>query len=565
MTSSTPITQPRSIERSVLVVEDDEATAELERRVLSRSGASVRVARRLVDALDLLQRFSFDVILLDLRLPDGESWTIVDAANSNSPRIPVVLVTAMGDERVAAEAIHRGVDGYVKKGDRFVDELPTVVDRVTRLAALENALRRSEANFRALVERARDGIAVVRVRDGAFVYVNPSFLATVGVDDPEHLLGRPAIEVLVHPDHRGRSIERLHAMAAGRDQEIEERRLVGAAGETIWVEAVGVPVAYEGEPAVASVVRDITRRKLLEERLREHEAAERAILARTERELRTLIASAPVGMCLLRDERFSLVNETLLTMLQLEHADVVLGTGAIDLVHDDDRENTAARLRTGRSGSTDDFELRLRRADGSFATVQAAFVAAEFQGSGAMLGVLRDVTVERRLQAELIAAERRLARVDHLTGISNRLGAEEAFDRLSGDAIRRRGLLGLALLDVDHFKRINDAHGHEAGDRVLRSVADVLRVELRGADVAARWGGEELLALLPTAGLDGARIFAERVRAAIEERVVLETKIPTTVSIGISEFSHGDTLSALVARADERLYVAKTAGRNRVM
>ncbi len=131
----------------VLIVEDYEPVAELERRALVRSGASVRVVGRIGDALALLQKETFSAILLDYQLPDGDPWAIVEVARSRTPRIPVIIVTAMGNEHIAAEAIHRGVAEYVRKTGTFYDELPNVVTRVAKSAQAEDRLRRSEALF----------------------------------------------------------------------------------------------------------------------------------------------------------------------------------------------------------------------------------------------------------------------------------------------------------------------------------------------------------------------------------------------------------------------------------
>ena len=117
---------------------------------------------------------------------------------------------------------------------------------------------------------------------------------------------------------------------------------------------------------------------------------------------------------------------------------------------------------------------------------------------------------------------------------------------------------------MDHFKRVNDEHGHDAGDAALRFLSDVLRGELRAVDTAARYGGEEFAVILPQADLDGARALAERLRARLEA-----TDVPgigtVTASFGVATFPvHAAQPAALVSVADQALYAAKRAGRNRV-
>jgi diguanylate cyclase (GGDEF)-like protein len=124
------------------------------------------------------------------------------------------------------------------------------------------------------------------------------------------------------------------------------------------------------------------------------------------------------------------------------------------------------------------------------------------------------------------------------------------------------------MLDLDHFKHINDSHGHGVGDQVLKAFAGVLRRAIRRMDVPGRLGGEEFAVILPGASLDGARQLAERVRRAVMEMQVpdaLGQPIPVTVSIGLASFEPETPVAeALLTRVDEALYRAKTMGRNRV-
>jgi len=119
------------------------------------------------------------------------------------------------------------------------------------------------------------------------------------------------------------------------------------------------------------------------------------------------------------------------------------------------------------------------------------------------------------------------------------------------------------LFDVDHFKQINDAHGHAIGDQVLVAVARTVQQNLRGIDVAVRWGGEELLVLLPQTDTPGARFVADRTRLAVAANA--EPGVPqVTISAGVTTWQPDEAITATVARADERLYEAKNTGRNRV-
>lgn len=159
-----------------------------------------------------------------------------------------------------------------------------------------------------------------------------------------------------------------------------------------------------------------------------------------------------------------------------------------------------------------------------------------------------------------IASERRSADVDFLTGLPNRRGLEAALTREAEAAQRYGHPLSLLLLDADHFKRVNDTHGHDAGDAVLREIAVVMRGQCRQCDFPSRWGGEEFVLLLPATGVEEAFSFAERLRCAMAEHPFPHVGTQT-VSIGLSVFQ--GVAGDMVGRADAALYRAKGAGRNR--
>lgn len=170
--------------------------------------------------------------------------------------------------------------------------------------------------------------------------------------------------------------------------------------------------------------------------------------------------------------------------------------------------------------------------------------------------------------AEDLSALADLARRDALTGLANRRAFEEALQREVARARRTGEALAVVALDIDHFKRVNDTHGHAAGDLVLAEVAARAQRALRVEDLLARIGGEELAALLPGASLAAAAEVAERIRHAVGDAgiAVAATAIDVTVSLGCAALLADEREgAALLARADARLYDAKRAGRNRVV
>src|SRR6266849_892806 len=164
-----------------------------------------------------------------------------------------------------------------------------------------------------------------------------------------------------------------------------------------------------------------------------------------------------------------------------------------------------------------------------------------------------------------------MALTDELTGLYNRRYVFAHLNELLGRMTEGGGGNALMLVDIDHFKQVNDRYGHPAGDAVLREIADRAVRQVRSVDLVGRLGGEEFVVVMPETNLGGAIVVAERLRAAVaEEPFILQgkgDKVRVTVSVGIAMTGegHGDTLENLLQRADEALYAAKDAGRNRII
>jgi diguanylate cyclase len=233
------------------------------------------------------------------------------------------------------------------------------------------------------------------------------------------------------------------------------------------------------------------------------------------------------------------------------------------------------------------------------ASIQAAEYGESLAGHAKVLATPQDQDQIRKLVTEMLASTRKMqsvttdlsaklqartkevdaltenlrraqseALLDSLTGLKNRRGLERAVEDLMREP---PGLLGTALLlaDIDHFKVVNDTYGHVLGDKVIRAVAHVLRSSIKGRDVAARLGGEEFAVLLPQTSLSGAAAVAEQIRGTVAQGRICrpdgnESIGQVTLSLGVAIAKSGDTLEALLERADAAMYTAKRAGRNRV-
>ncbi|MDJ0622496.1 MAG: GGDEF domain-containing protein [Desulfocapsaceae bacterium] len=183
-----------------------------------------------------------------------------------------------------------------------------------------------------------------------------------------------------------------------------------------------------------------------------------------------------------------------------------------------------------------------------------------------IFGVLGTIRAEK--DEELARSMEKLKEIsihDPLTGLKNRRYFSHIFHDECARSLRKNEPLSLLFLDIDHFKRINDTHGHFFGDLVLKKLGGYLLEHCRPYDTAVRWGGEEFLLLLISADEQSAKSFAERLRSGVEAEMGREFDTHITISIGLSEYQQNDTLESITDRADQALYHAKNSGRNRVV
>lgn len=176
------------------------------------------------------------------------------------------------------------------------------------------------------------------------------------------------------------------------------------------------------------------------------------------------------------------------------------------------------------------------------------------------IGFLASVLIEYQQHLSHLATE------DPLTKLLNRRGLEDAMQVSLAQASRHEQPIAAIMIDIDHFKKVNDSFGHETGDNVIKIVGNLIDRMCRGSDVVARTGGEEFLVVLPDTDLDAARLLAERIRLALSERPLLvdQQRIPVTVSLGTASARGVTTLDQLIQDADRAMYLAKQGGRNRV-
>ena len=217
-------------------------------------------------------------------------------------------------------------------------------------------------------------------------------------------------------------------------------------------------------------------------------------------------------------------------------------------------------LEDARSHGPQIFQWRCKAKDDHLFWGEISLRIAPLGGRPVGLAILRDITERKRLEAEIA----QLAHFDVVTGLPNRRNFDVVLLQEISRSARYGGVICLAMADIDLFKIVNDTFGHQAGDAVLKSLAELMRKALRRSDYIARWGGEEFTLLLPETSLDVAEMLLNRLRVRIADEVLPEIGRPVTLSFGVTAFEKTDSPADLLKRVDHALYQSKQNGRNKV-
>ena len=329
--------------------------------------------------------------------------------------------------------------------------------------------------------------------------------------------------------------------------------LLGFANMAGWK----VAVDQAGRQRLAWLGREALRREI-DERRQVQQALEAS-----ESNLRSLFDAAPVPMVLLRLSDGCVLQQNPAARQMAGPDREAHPDGQSAHFYADPMRRATLRTQLLAGEPLRQVELQLRRSDGAVCDTLVSAQVLDVDGERCALVGLTDVSSLKSLQRQL----REQAEFDALTGLPNRRG----FGARSALLLRQPGrLLALLMLDLDHFKRINDAHGHTVGDEVLTQFGALLGNHLRQGDVMARFGGEEFVALLALTSRDAALDAAERMRAYIEAHPFATSAgvLRLSVSIGMAMREAGSTgvdeLAGLLRDADKALYLAKQGGRNRV-
>jgi diguanylate cyclase (GGDEF)-like protein/PAS domain S-box-containing protein len=439
-----------------------------------------------------------------------------------------------------------------------------------RLAADER-LRRSEAQLAEAQRLAALGSWEWDLVSGEVSW-SPELYRILGRDPDSYAPTYEGYFEAIHPADRPRVEQALQADPESREPVELEHRAVRPDGIERVLHARGHRIRDEAGELVRMVgtVQDVTELA---------QARQRLELANRQNE--ALLNSAADGIYGVDLEgRVTFVNPAAEALTGYK-AEATLGRRMHDLVHHTREDGTANPFEDCRCTGTLVHGVARTVSDEVFCRSDGTRFPVEYtttpisEGDALTGGlvVFRDITERRRIESELVRLNTALAeqaRRDPLTGLGNRLRLEEDLVTYDARRVRYGHSYCVLLCDLDHFKALNDRQGHQAGDRVLREIADALGRESRTSDAVYRYGGEEFLVLLAEQSLQGAMIVCERMRKAVEQLALLHSDTDAgvvTISIGAAACPQDDRTDPAdaIRRADRALYAAKAQGRNCVV
>ncbi|MEW6661354.1 MAG: GGDEF domain-containing response regulator [Bacillota bacterium] len=535
--------------KKLLLVEDSRLTAKVLKDFLHKNGYETETAVTGEEAVQKISGgFPPDLVLMDIELA-GEMDGI-DAARRiiKSRDIPVIFLTANTSGEIIDKIKEVKAYGFVLKG----------MDKAALLSTVEMALKLHEANtharmFERLFENSLDELYIFHPETLKFVAVNSSARKNLGYI-PEELNTMTPLDL--KPEFDPESFQRLlgQLLSGEKDQVLFSTVHRRKDGSLYPVEINLQLFDYEKEKLCLALVVDLTERKQLEEEKR-----------RKEEQCRLMLEGIPNPAWLVsRERRILAQNKAARSLFGTKVGDYCWeGIHSGEYLPDEYREafkkNGSPLPGTKCYFCRGDEALNMNEPVNSEVELAGTIWDTWWipLGEDVYLHYAADVTRYKKLEEEL----RLLSVIDSLTNAFNRRYFTEKLVEEIERARRNGSKFSLIMLDIDRFKSINDRFGHNAGDLVLKSMAELIKDRIRKIDTLARWGGEEFVILLPDTPVVNAACLAKDLREKVS-RMDIPGVGSVTASFGVASYCPGDTIDTLVNKADNMMYEAKAAGRN---
>ncbi|WP_094551495.1 GGDEF domain-containing response regulator [Petroclostridium xylanilyticum] len=537
-------------QKRILIVDDNETSAAIVSNMLKRNGYNTEIVRNGEEALGKIkscQGLCYDLILMDIELGKGMDGAETAAEIQQYCDLPVVFLFAHTEEKIIGKIRSVAKYGFVAKnaGEHI---LITVIDMALKLhgESMRTGL------YQQIVEHSMNEIYIFDPETLEFIMVNRGARENLGYTMAE-LANMTPLDI--KPEIEAQIFRKLIEPLLKREKErlfyntIHRRK----DGSSYPVEVNLQLYSYRGKKVCMALVNDLTERRKLEEDLREREALLSAVTQSAGEAIIMLDEKGTVAF-------WNPAAENLFGYLQEE----ILGKDLHRLVVLDEQSYRAYKNSFIHFQSTGEgiyigknVELKAKNKAGKILDVELTLTAVKRKKSLYTIGIVRDIGERKKAEEQVYF----LTITDPLTKIYNRRYFTQKLEEEIERAKRAGNKFSLIMLDIDRFKRINDSFGHNAGDEVLKSMAELVKNRNRKIDIFARWGGEEFVILLPDTTVKNAARLAEELRESLSQ-MDMPGAGRVTASFGVAGYCPGDNVDSLVNKADNMMYEAKAAGRN---
>ncbi|CAA7602353.1 Two component system, signal transduction response regulator [Acididesulfobacillus acetoxydans] len=533
--------------KKILLLEDSRFQAKVEEKLLRNAGYEVITARTGAEGLtQIALDETIDLALIDVELEGGLDGIQVAEEILRVKDLPIVFLSACTGRSILERVHTIAYYGYVvKDSGEFV--LLSSIKMALALSEAHKELKESAEKFKTMFFNHGAMMLLIQPHSGRILEAN-----------------RAACQFYDYPPEKMREMT-IYALSALPQVELAKYLQLAvdgkfssfvfshrkATGEVRNVEVFSYPMRIQSQELLYSIIFDVTEQKKMEAELRESEAR-----------LRNITMAAQEAIIMLNEQDHVIFwNPSAERLLGYSEAEM-LGAHIERIIPERHRtahnEGFARFQRTGRGNFVNRItELEAWPKEGREIIIEMSLSALPQSHGWHAVSILRDITEKRKMEEEL----RRMSVTDPLTRAYNRRYFVEVIKR----EIERKNRSGipfsLTMFDIDHFKRINDTYGHEAGDRVLCGTVTMVQERIRKVDSLARWGGEEFMVLLADTTVQSALTVAEDLRERLSH-LPFEGVGSVTASFGVAEFCLSDTSDSLLRRVDDLLYQAKKEGRN---
>ncbi len=569
----------------------------------------VRV-KLLAEGLDYLQNDEFDLILLDLFLPDSSGIESIKKIQNINSEIPIIVLTGMNREEVALQALREGAQDYIFKGQLFGSLLLRSINHSIERKQITEKLRQSEARYRGIVEDQTELICRF-LPNGTLTFVNQAYCRYFQ-KNTEDLIGKN-FKISVPEASYSTLQEHLNRLNPQNPTKVIEYQVQLPNGQMSWQQYI-YRAFFQGKEILEyqAVGRDITQRKKAEDMLSQ-EATINFILAEiTQRiheslDLKTILETVSKNI----NQFLALEKIAIAKIENFQVSDILFESAKTGAVKACDSEKKTNLLKNYLSELLKTHKSVLQKTlsqsnplpsiiceepnKNRLVCFLPIIVEKKFwgliyteQSSVEKIWQKQEQELLKQISCQLAIAIKqselyhqlelanrkleKLAVIDGLTGIANRRRFDDYVQSEWLRLAREKAPLSIILCDIDHFKLYNDTYGHQKGDRCLRQVAQAIRKVLkRPADLATRYGGEELAVILPNTSPEGAKEVANQIRLRIQSLQIPHIASPVDMYITLSQGvagvipNHDESPQDLIAATDANLYRAKELGRNQVV